>query len=516
VSAATVASTDAPTSALSVVYTEEGAFESYRFYDRNPALVVVDTQLVAQAPAKFLAAGVGDALATWIEARALRGTDAPNMVNGLPTRAGTALAQLSWDILWESALPALDAVERDLVTPDVEAVVEATTLLSGLGFESGGLAAAHAVHDGLTAVDETHHLAHGEKVNIGSLTQLLLEGAPTAEVEEFAEFTARDGVPPVLILCTQLSRDHPELSCAALLSAWGEPTRWRPPFDPPASADGPARLIVWVSSGASRDRYELESWAVLRQRGDGLPEFWAHWVDREVASGEIARRIGERLDLVEEEARILRHTGLRVELVVGLDLMSALRVESWQNEGSGDRPALGDRAELVYRAAEVTDHRFEAVGKIRQLTRERWESLEQRGNANVVDLFHAGDMDEILLHRRLGNEDIICLSVPGGLKQPVEHVVRALEVGVPVVVWHCGTREGSVGDWLNPTRLVGEVTLTAEQVHGLPSTLFRCRSGDASFEDSVYVENPFEAAMMYHDQLPVLPPRPPMSTDSIL
>ncbi|GAA1098755.1 hypothetical protein GCM10009642_41650 [Nocardiopsis metallicus] len=120
------------------------------------------------------------------------------MVNGLPTRAGTALAQLSWDILWESALPALDAVERDLVTPDVEAVVEATTLLSGLGFESGGLAAAHAVHDGLTAVDETHHLAHGEKVNIGSLTQLLLEGAATAEVEEFAEFTARAGLPTTL------------------------------------------------------------------------------------------------------------------------------------------------------------------------------------------------------------------------------------------------------------------------------------------------------------------------------
>ncbi|WP_017587863.1 glycerol dehydrogenase [Nocardiopsis ganjiahuensis] len=198
VSAATVASTDAPTSALSVVYTEEGAFESYRFYDRNPALVVVDTQLVAQAPTRFLAAGVGDALATWIEARALRGTGAPNMVSGLPTRAGTALAQLSWDILWESALPALDAVERDLVTPDVEAVVEATTLLSGLGFESGGLAAAHAVHDGLTAVDETHHLAHGEKVNIGSLTQLVLEGAATAEVEEFAEFTARAGLPTTL------------------------------------------------------------------------------------------------------------------------------------------------------------------------------------------------------------------------------------------------------------------------------------------------------------------------------
>ncbi|GAA1110601.1 hypothetical protein [Nocardiopsis metallicus] len=358
-----------------------------------------------------------------------------------------------------------------------------------------------------------------EQVRGGLVAQGRLPAPNTAweALVALADFTARDGVPPVLIMCTQLSRDHPGLSCAALLSAWGEPTRWRPPLDPPASVDGPARLIVWVSSGARRDRYELESWAVLRQRGDGLPEFWAHWVDRDVASGEIARRVGERLDLVEEEARILRHPGLRVELVVGLDLMSALRVESWQNEGAGDRPALGDRAELVYRAAEVTDHRFEAVGKIRQLTRERWESLEQRGNANVVDLFHAGDMDEILLHRRLGNEDIICLSVPSGLKHPVKHVLRALGVGVPVVVWHCGEREGSIGDWLNPVRLEGEVTLTAKQVYGLPKVLFDCRTGAGSTEASVYIENPSDVAMMFHDQQPVRPPRPSqISPDSIL
>lgn len=198
VSAATVASTDAPTSALSVVYTESGAFESYRFYDRNPALVLVDTQYVAEAPVRFLSAGVGDAFATWIEARAVRRAHSQNMVEGFPTHAGSTLAELCWDLLWRSALPALEAVEKNLVTPDVEAVVEATTLLSGLGFESGGLAAAHAIHDGLTAVDRTHHLTHGEKVNIGSLTQLVLEGAPASEIDPFAEFTARAGLPTTL------------------------------------------------------------------------------------------------------------------------------------------------------------------------------------------------------------------------------------------------------------------------------------------------------------------------------
>ena len=80
------------------------------------------------------------------------------------------------------------------VTPALDKVIEANTLLSGLGFESGGLAAAHAIHNGLTAVGATHGLAHGQKVNIGSVTQLVLEGAPASEIRDFVEFTTRVGL----------------------------------------------------------------------------------------------------------------------------------------------------------------------------------------------------------------------------------------------------------------------------------------------------------------------------------
>lgn len=194
----TVASTDAPTSALAVVYTEDGAFEEYRFFPRNPDLVLVDSQIIANAPAAFLAAGVGDALATWLEARATATSNSLTMAGGLPTLTGTALARLSWDVLWDNALPALDAVRDHLVTPAVEKVIEANILLSGLGFESGGLAAAHAIHNGLTAAPQTHGLAHGQKVNIGSLTQLVLEGAPTGDIRDFIEFTTRVGLPTTL------------------------------------------------------------------------------------------------------------------------------------------------------------------------------------------------------------------------------------------------------------------------------------------------------------------------------
>lgn len=194
----TVASTDAPCSALSVIYTENGEFEEYRFFPRNPDLVLVDSQVVANAPVELLVAGVGDALATWLEARATVRSNSTTMAGGLPTVTGTALAQLSWDVLWDNALQAVDAVRDHEVTPAVEKVIEANTLLSGLGFESGGLAAAHAIHNGLTAVPATHGLAHGQKVNIGSVTQLVLEGAPASEVRDFVEFTTRVGLPTTL------------------------------------------------------------------------------------------------------------------------------------------------------------------------------------------------------------------------------------------------------------------------------------------------------------------------------
>ena len=198
VSVPTVASTDAPTSALAVIYNEEGEFVEYRFFPRNPDLVLIDTQIVANAPVEFLIAGVGDALATWLEARATAAANATTMAGGLPTQTGTALAKLSWDVIWENALPALDAVRDNLVTPALEKLVEANTLLSGLGFESGGLAAAHAIHNGLTAAPQTHGLTHVQKVNIGSMAQLVLEGAPRAEVEDFIEFTTLVGLPTTL------------------------------------------------------------------------------------------------------------------------------------------------------------------------------------------------------------------------------------------------------------------------------------------------------------------------------
>src|SRR5262245_7503574 len=156
----TLASSDAPCSALSVLYTDDGAFDSYRIYRKNPDLVLVDTQVIAQAPPRLLVAGMGDALATWFEAKPCVDGRVRHMRGGGSTRTALALARLCFDTLLADGADALRATEARVVTPALERLVEANTLLSGLGFESSGLAAAHAVHNGLTAAAGTHDYYH--------------------------------------------------------------------------------------------------------------------------------------------------------------------------------------------------------------------------------------------------------------------------------------------------------------------------------------------------------------------
>lgn len=191
----TIAATDAPCSALSVIYTPEGVFESYLILPKNPDLVLVDTAIIAKAPARLFISGMGDALATWFEADACAKAYAGNLPGGLSTSAALCLARLCFDTLLEYGFRAKLAVEQGVVTEAVEKVVEANTLLSGLGFESSGLAAAHAVHNGLTVLPETHAMYHGEKVAFGTLVQLILENRSTGEIEEVIRFCIRVGLP---------------------------------------------------------------------------------------------------------------------------------------------------------------------------------------------------------------------------------------------------------------------------------------------------------------------------------
>lgn len=191
----TLASNDAPCSAVSVIYSESGEVEQVMHHPRNPELVLVDTTIIANSPARYLSAGMGDALATWFEARTVVEARKPNELGGAASMSALALSRLCYDTLLADGPSALAAVEANAVTPAVERLVEANTLLSGLGFESAGLAIAHSVHNGLTMLEPTHDFLHGEKVAIGLLVQLTVEGRPSSEFDEVVRFCRTVGLP---------------------------------------------------------------------------------------------------------------------------------------------------------------------------------------------------------------------------------------------------------------------------------------------------------------------------------
>ncbi len=206
----TIAATDAPTSHSAVLYTPDGAFDDYAYFKANPSVVLIDTTVIANAPTRFLVSGMGDALSTYFEARATSRSYS-NVNAGLPcgfregvtgpakgTKTAMALATLCYETLLAEGVKAKAACDNKVVTPALEDIIEANILLSGLGFESGGLAAAHAIHDGLTVLEGTHKMFHGEKVAFGTIVQLVLENAPDEEINEVIDFCLSVGLPVCL------------------------------------------------------------------------------------------------------------------------------------------------------------------------------------------------------------------------------------------------------------------------------------------------------------------------------
>jgi glycerol dehydrogenase len=197
----TTASSDAPTSSVSVIYTPDGKFSEYRFYSRAPDAVVVDTNIIAEAPARYLACGIGDALSKKFEVEACYTSGHNNQImkpcEGCAPLVGIYLADLLYEFLKRWGTEAMASAKHKMVTPALEATVEGSILISGLAFESGGLAAAHSVYDGLTCLERKMrpHQYHGELVHFGTCVQLVLEDRQSDLIHEVFTLGHQIGLP---------------------------------------------------------------------------------------------------------------------------------------------------------------------------------------------------------------------------------------------------------------------------------------------------------------------------------
>jgi glycerol dehydrogenase len=184
----TIASNDSPTSASIAMYDENHVMIAVDRLARSPEAVIVDTRLIASAPAMFLRAGIGDALSKKFEADGCFAGRGNTPFGTRPLLTGIAIADACYRTLREHSAAALQSVERGEVSDALEATVEAVILMSGLGFENGGLSLAHSLTRGLVKARGAKDAIHGQHVAWGVLVQLAAEKRDDAELVDMIAF----------------------------------------------------------------------------------------------------------------------------------------------------------------------------------------------------------------------------------------------------------------------------------------------------------------------------------------
>lgn len=248
--APTIASNDSPTSRLIVLYDSDHRLLGVELLGRNPDLVLVDTAEIAHAPLRFFLAGIGDALSKKFEASACIAAGGRNFHGGAPPLTAGLLAEHCYELIASHGEAAVRAVQASRCDAHVEAVTEASVLLSGLGFESGGLSIAHALVRGMSAIPALASVLHGEAVAFGTVVQILMESRPETEIERHLDVLARVGLRVSLRSLGKPQLDAAEM--AALLEATLQapyighvrsPVEWQPLREAVIEADRRLRLL---------------------------------------------------------------------------------------------------------------------------------------------------------------------------------------------------------------------------------------------------------------------------------
>ena len=155
----TIAATCAAWTPLSVWYNDAGQALQFEIFDDANFLVLVEPRIILNAPAEYL----------------LQPETLP-----LTVRLGINGALAIRDVLLESSETALADQQRGELTQAfrdvVDAIVAGGGMVGGLGERYTRVAAAHAVHNGLTVLPQTEKYLHGTKVAYGILVQSALLG----------------------------------------------------------------------------------------------------------------------------------------------------------------------------------------------------------------------------------------------------------------------------------------------------------------------------------------------------
>lgn len=213
----TIAATCAAVTPLTVLYNDKGAFAGNLFLQDCPVAVIVDSEIILDAPVVWLEAGMGDTLAKMYELRAA----AARMEPASLTISAVVNGEICYDIIRRFGGKARAAVKRREVTREFDSIVDAIILTAGLSSIFGGEklrnAAAHAIYNGFTTIPATHKVAHGLIVGYGNLCLLALEERSDEEIQTEIRLAADCGIPIALKQIASMTPE--ELAIAAQASA---------------------------------------------------------------------------------------------------------------------------------------------------------------------------------------------------------------------------------------------------------------------------------------------------------
>ncbi|MCM3115518.1 iron-containing alcohol dehydrogenase family protein [Neobacillus sp. MER 74] len=191
----TIAATCAAATPITILYSNDGEFIGIERKSKAPDLVLVDSEIIMNAPVRFLIAGIGDTLAKWFETKSSVKKAVPNILN----QTAVAIAGQVYQTLLQIGKNAVTSVQTQTVTKEFEDVIDTIILVSGSVSGYGGddcrTAGAHAIYSGLTIFPEVHHTYHGEIVAFGILAQLCMENTSEDELKKLISYYQEVGLP---------------------------------------------------------------------------------------------------------------------------------------------------------------------------------------------------------------------------------------------------------------------------------------------------------------------------------
>ena len=261
----TIASTCASCTSLGIVYHPDGSLREYSFSKIPPNHIFINTEIIANAPARYLWAGMGDTMAKHYECTISSRNDVPAHSDAM----GIALSSMCAAPILRWGKQAMADCEAHRVTPELTEIIEAIIISTGyvsnfvqVDYTTG---MAHAMYNGFTilpSTEEYHHL-HGEVVSYGILVMLTAD-KQYAERDRLLAFNRSIGLPTHLADIHARPEDLPAVTEKALAGIDVEPFPPEKVRKTPGATglDRPVAPGVILSFGERNSRRREAAWEI--------------------------------------------------------------------------------------------------------------------------------------------------------------------------------------------------------------------------------------------------------------